>query len=156
MFLCDEMVGGLGRWLRAAGYDTAMPPQGAGDEWLVACAATEGRTILTRDARIAERRLASGRVFRLHGDSLEGWAAQVAAGLGVDWRHRPFSRCLICNLPLRPHPLGPDAVPPRSRGDAGPVMQCPRCRRAYWQGGHHRRMSERLSRWRAGDFRAGG
>ena len=24
-FLCDEMLKGLGRWLRVAGYDTVMP-----------------------------------------------------------------------------------------------------------------------------------
>ena len=34
-FLCDEMLWGLGRWLRAAGYDTATAARGlAGGELL--------------------------------------------------------------------------------------------------------------------------
>ena len=30
-FLCDEMLAGLGRWLRIAGYDTAIARRGRRD-----------------------------------------------------------------------------------------------------------------------------
>ena len=34
-FLCDEMLVGLGRWLRIAGYDTAIADRGRRDRDLV-------------------------------------------------------------------------------------------------------------------------
>lgn len=34
--LCDEMLKGIGRWLRAAGYDTAIAQDGVADEDLLA------------------------------------------------------------------------------------------------------------------------
>lgn len=149
LFLCDEMVGRLGRWLRAAGYDTAMPAPGAADRDVVTLAVAENRVILTCDAALAEHRRAAGRVFSLSGDRLEGWVGQITPAFHIDWLARPFSRCLVCNGELGPHPAGRAVLPPGARDAAGPVMHCPRCDKPYWLGRHARRMRERLSRWRA-------
>ncbi len=149
-FLCDEMVVGLGRWLRAAGYDTSQPERGASDRLVVEQAIAEDRKILTRDGAIGARRLAAGRVFALRGDRLEEWAAQLTPALGVDWLRRPFSRCLSCNTELLPHPHEPPRL--LGLGVDGALMHCPSCDKIYWRGGHTRRMHERLSRWRAGRF----
>lgn len=151
-FLCDEMVGGLARWLRAAGYDTALPAPAESDRNLVERAAAQGRTILTRDGAMAERRLAAGRLFALDGDRVGDWAAQMTQALAIDWLAAPFSRCLLCNQPLAPHPLGTAALPERLRDLDGPVMRCACCDKTYWRGGHVRRMEHRLRRWHAGDF----
>jgi uncharacterized protein with PIN domain len=43
-FLCDEMLRGLGRWLRAAGYDTVIA---AGTVRTVAILATANRALST-------------------------------------------------------------------------------------------------------------
>ena len=150
-FLCDEMVVGLGRWLRAAGYDTSWPERGASDRRVVEQAITEDRKILTRDGAMGERRLAAGRIFALQGDRLEQWAAQLTPALGVDWLRRPFSRCLLCNVELLPHPRGAAPHPPAIHLD-GTIMRCPCCDKLFWRGGHTRRMHERLSRWRDGRF----
>src|SRR5438128_10712908 len=46
---CDEMLARLGRWLRAAGYDTAIAAGGLPDAALIARCAAEARILVTRD-----------------------------------------------------------------------------------------------------------
>ena len=52
-FLCDEMLRGLGRWLRAAGYDTVIAGGGIPDRALAARCAEEDRVLLTKDRQLA-------------------------------------------------------------------------------------------------------
>jgi hypothetical protein len=58
-FLCDEILAGLGRWLRIAGYDTAIAARGCRDCDLVEQAHAEQRILLTRDRRLVEIRRAN-------------------------------------------------------------------------------------------------
>jgi uncharacterized protein with PIN domain len=138
----------LGRWLRAAGHDTAIAEGGADDAALIARCAAEGRVLLTRDRRLASRAEAAVPVLRLAEDGLDAQARALAGALGIDWRHAPFTRCVIDNALLDPAP--PEAaaqLPLRSRGTGGPLRRCPCCGRLYWPGGHVRRMRERLAAW---------
>ena len=70
-FLCDEMLVGLGRWLRIAGYDTAIADCGRRDRDLVEHAHAENRVLLTRDRRLVEIRRAKDRILRT-GDEVSG------------------------------------------------------------------------------------
>ena len=54
--LCDEMLKGIGRWLRAAGYDVAIVDDGVHDDDLLARACAENRLLLTCDRRPGTRR----------------------------------------------------------------------------------------------------
>src|SRR5207253_5667986 len=81
---CDEMLARLGRWLRAAGYDTAIAEGGLVDAEIIARCAAEDRTLLTRDrhlAAIAESRVP---VVRLTETDLAGQARALRAALGID------------------------------------------------------------------------
>ena len=127
-FLCDEMLAGLGRWLRAAGYDTGKAERGEHDRVLVALAEREGRVFLTRDRSI-ERISTTGAVWMLPRGGLEAEARELTAR-GVDWRHAPFTRCLADNTPLVP--AGPDEIARMPRGSRelpGPHRSCPDCGR---------------------------
>jgi len=146
--MCDEMLLRLGRWLRAAGYDTAIAEGGADDAALIARCTAEGRVLLTRDRRLAERTEGCVPVVRLAENTVEEQARMLAATLGIDWQRAPFTRCVIDNAELEPAP--PEAagqVPMRSRQAGGPLLRCPACFRLYWPGGHVRRMRERLAAW---------
>jgi uncharacterized protein with PIN domain len=156
--MCDEMLLRLGRWLRAAGYDTAIATGGTEDAALIARCATEGRVLLTRDRHLAACAAACIPVLRLAEDTIDGQARGLAATLGIDWLRAPFTRCIIDNMVLDPAP--PEAiaeVPPRSREAVGlqpagsprgeSLLRCPACNRLYWPGGHVRRMRERLASW---------
>ena len=145
--LCDEMLKGLARWLRAAGYDTVIA-DGETDRELLEQALRENRLLLTRDRHLARYTDAPGHVCLLEGDNLDAWARQLRRQCHIDWLHRPLSRCLLCNLPLQTvtHPIA--HLPPDVRD--GPLCHCPGCGRIYWRGGHARRMLDRLQRWQNG------
>jgi len=147
--LCDEMLMRLGRWLRAAGYDTAIAESGMPDREIVAQACSEERLLITRDRKMAEHRLARGRLIILNARGLHDQAREVAARLGIDWTRRPFSRCLVCNTPLK---RGEDAhflqVPPESRKVIDEVYICPGCGKTFWHGSHVARMRRKLAAWK--------
>lgn len=142
--LCDEMLLGLGKWLRAAGYDTALANTGSDDRDLLAMALREGRLLLTRDRHLATFSESRDTVRLLHGNSLAEWAAELLAeDPCIDWLHAPFTRCLKCNRVLLPGDGG-YPVAEWVRENAAPSWHCPVCRQAFWHGGHVERMLQRL------------
>ena len=148
-FLCDEMLVRLGRWLRAAGYDTRIADSGSDDGRLLDTAIAEDRILLTRDRELVKRRDAGDRVVVLEAADLEGMAGEVGRRLEIDWLAAPFTRCVVDNAVLgEPREAELTVVPPRARAMGGPFTVCPDCRRVYWSGSHRRRMRERLNRWR--------
>ena len=165
--MCDEMLLRLGRWLRAAGYDTAIAAGGTEDAALIARCAAENRVLLTRDRPLAARAEASVAVVHLAEETIDAQARALAAALGIDWLHALFTRCVVDNAVLVPAP--PEAwaeVPPRSREAVGlqptgltrggKLLRCPQCSRLYWPGGHVRRMRQRLAAWAGGATGASG
>jgi uncharacterized protein len=144
--LCDEMLKGIGRWLRAAGYDAAIAADGASDQALATQARAEGRLLLTCDRRLAA--LAGGAPTLILASERLDQAARELKDFGIDWLEAPFTRCLIDNAPLAPATAADIAVVPASaRRDDAPLLACPKCARVYWPGSHVRRMRARLERW---------
>jgi uncharacterized protein with PIN domain len=142
--LCDEMLAGLARWLRAAGHDTALAAPCTADDALATQARHEQRLLLTRDRRLAE---APGAL--LLPERLDAQAAALAQ-IGLDWLAAPFTRCLVDNMKLRPADDAEFRQLPRDTGRRpGPFQACPACGRLYWPGSHVRRMAARLEQWAA-------
>jgi uncharacterized protein with PIN domain len=148
--LCDEMLQGLGRWLRAAGYDTAIARRGLDDRDIVSIARSERRMLLTCDRELGGRLELEGRVVALPPSGLDAAALAVRDRLQIDWLRAPFTRCLLDNTPLRPAAPGDlSKLPLPARDGPGPIRTCPACSRIYWPGSHVRRMRARLERWQA-------
>ena len=148
-FVCDEMLQGLGRWLRTAGYDTKIATNGEDDRALLKWARKEGRLFLTRDRRLlSENGAYAESVVLLMANDLSGCVAELTRRIGIDWLNAPFSRCLLCNHPLitierdRQPPMAEPL--PQDVWDKGPVLYCEVCRKAYWEGSHVRRMRAKL------------
>lgn len=147
-FLCDEMLKRLARWLRAAGYDAVVAPDGSPDRELLRRARRESRLLITRDRKLLEHRDAAGVVVLLEGGSTDETARALAERIPINWLHAPFSRCLICNTPLEQARVTHEArAPVRMRGHGLPIWLCPDCGRLYWEGSHVRRMQARLRAW---------
>lgn len=152
-FLCDAMLGHLARWLRAAGYDTLIAHGDAEDRALIERAIADGRIILTRDRKLREIHGAERHAVVVERERLPQLAAEITQRFGVDWLFQPFRRCLVCNLVLTPAPeLARRRLPADVRAAAADVNYCRQCDKLYWPGGHVRRMTRRLERWRAGEF----
>jgi uncharacterized protein with PIN domain len=147
-FLCDEMLRGLGRWLRVAGYDTLIAEGGLPDRLLAARCAQDDRILLTKDRQLAATAAGVAQVVLIAGTGVDDAALNLRESLDIDWRHAPFTRCIVDNRPLEPAP--PDfvaRVPERSRTAGDPLRVCPGCGRLYWPGSHVRRMQRRLAQW---------
>jgi len=146
-FLCDEMLKGLARWLRAAGYDTQLCAAGASDRNLLEQARNEQRWLITRDHKLQEFRHAKGTVIHLKSNGTEACAQELMIHLPIDWQLRPFTRCLVCNKPLTVASAEQiERVPSDSRKLANPLLECTQCDKLYWAGGHVERMTEKLKK----------
>jgi len=146
--LCDEMLHRLGRWLRAAGYDTAITASGLRDREVIELCIAEGRILLTKDRELASAARSVIRVVLLAGTSTDADARAVGDALNLDWQYAPFTRCVIDNARLRPAASKDAAhLPQNARASGGPVFVCPACGRIYWSGGHVWRMRRRLASW---------
>jgi hypothetical protein len=143
-FICDAMLGRLARWLRALGYDTTYHPE-ADDAELIRRSWLEGRTILTRDTRLAARR-AARRHLVIQDDQVERQLRQVVRELALKVGENAFSRCICCNQPLqrvrKEEVKG--IVPPYVYATQESFSRCPSCGRRYWKGTHWQRMVEVL------------
>lgn len=145
-FLCDEMLGRLGRYLRAAGYDTLIAAGGMSDADLLRSARAEGRHFLTLDRLVLEQKAASGVACLLPRGDLDGLARAVSDRFAIDWLARAFSRCLVDNTLLEPADETLRRALPADLHDRE-ARHCPACGRLYWAGSHYRRMRARLAAW---------
>lgn len=147
-FFCDAMLGGLSRWLRAAGYD-AIFEHGIDDADLIARARASGRVLLSSDGGIFERSLVrDGEVRALFVPRGLGTLAQAdhvlrALGLGL----RP-PRCMACGGRLEDVEKAEilASLPPRVAEGQEAFWRCGRCGRLFWKGTHWRGIEASLAR----------
>lgn len=127
-FLRDEMLRGLGRWLRAAGYDTVIAAGGLPDRALAARCAEEDRVLLTKDRQLATTVMGTAPVVLVPGGGIDKAARALRLALDIDWQHAPFTRCIVDNRPLKAEPPHlATRVPERSRAAGGPLRVCREC-----------------------------
>ncbi len=147
-FLCDEMLGRLCRYLRAAGYDALQAGGGRSDRELLLQCRDEKRYFLTHDQLIEEHKAARGVALLLPQGDLDRLAAALGAHFRLDWLAHAFTRCIEDNTPL----IAADAaalarIPADALRPGEPFRHCPTCGRVYWRGSHYKRMRARLEKW---------
>jgi uncharacterized protein with PIN domain len=148
--VCDAMLAGLARWLRAAGHDTLIAASEKSDADLIETSRAEQRVLLSRDRHLIERAQGEITAVLLIGNDLDEHVRQLRAALDLNWNFAPFTRCLIDNSVLRPaNESERMSVPERSRHLPGPFTSCPSCGRVFWPGSHVKRMTQRLELWQA-------
>jgi len=146
-FWCDAMLGGLARWLRAAGYDAAWV-EGIDDADLLRRALADGRILLTCDSGLAVHgAIRTGRVravFLPPGLDKFEQLRLVLARLGLA---RRAPRCMACGGRLVPIPreAARPEVPPRTFAWCDAYFRCDRCAKVFWQGTHWHRIEARLA-----------
>jgi uncharacterized protein with PIN domain len=149
-FLCDAMLGGLAKWLHAAGNDTYYAREGIdiSDGVLVRMAIEEGRVLLTSDRGFLERKPVRDEevsLLMVPHLPLEDQLRLVAGSFDLD-RHP--SRCMECNGELetvRPEAIV-ERVPPGVIRDHQKFFRCRGCDRVFWHGSHWERIGGRLGR----------
>jgi len=131
-FDIDASLGRLAKWLRILGFDAAYPCREP----------STGRFFVTSresTGRLRTITIQSGDVL----EQVKRVLDEIAVAPDPDLF---FSRCLLCNLPVRP--VSREHVAGRVPGSITEVVsefnECPGCGRVYWQGSHSGRIKARL------------
>jgi len=143
-FLCDPSLGGLARWLRAAGYEAEAARPRDGD--LLGEARRRQALLVTTDSRQASRMAAEGELQVLWIPSNLSRVRQLGVVLrDLDLEPRE-PRCMACGAELRAVPKREvaDRIPPRTARWKDEYFLCAGCGRLYWQGTHWERILARL------------
>ena len=150
-FVCDAMLGGLARWLRAAGYDAEFV-YGIDDRDLIERARATGATLLSSDGPMFERNvIKNGTVKALFIPRDLTVSAQLAFVMTVlRLAVRQMPRCMACGgalIEVEKESIRAEA-PPKSFAACAQFWRCDRCGKLLWQGAHWRRISARLAEMR--------
>ncbi|MGO9096734.1 MAG: Mut7-C RNAse domain-containing protein [Bryobacteraceae bacterium] len=141
-FVLDVHLGRLAAYLRMLGFDSWYRNRCA-DERLAEVSRSERRILLTRDVGLLKRgSLTHG--YYLRATQPRQQLAEVVRRFDLGRLAKPFSRCMRCNTPLEQ--ARKDQVRHQLPGQVALLhdefLRCPACGRAYWKGGHFRRMRE--------------
>lgn len=145
-FLCDAMLGGLAKWLRAARYSAEFDVK-IKDGALVRRALEENKVVLTSDSGILERYAVEqelvNTVFVPLGLSPVEQLAYVMGEMDLGLHE---SRCMQCNGKLERVPLDAvrDHVPEKVQEYCDEFFRCSQCKKVYWHGTHWTSIERRL------------
>ncbi len=147
-FLCDPSLGGLARWLRAAGYEARTAP-GVPGHRLPDEALRRGLVMLTSEAEVLDRRIvADGSLLVVWVPSaltMDEQLPLVAAELGLTLRE---PRCMACGgglVPAAKEAVLP-RIPPRTALWKDEYFVCAECDHLFWRGTHWERIEATLRR----------
>jgi uncharacterized protein len=146
-FWCDAMLGGLARWLRAAGYDAAWI-EGIDDAELVRRALASGRILLTCDVPLMQRgAIRSGRVRAVLVPPGLRKFEQLRHVLAALELARRDARCMACGgeLVKVPRESARPEAPPRTFDWLQEFHRCDRCAKLFWRGTHWQRIDALLA-----------
>jgi hypothetical protein len=145
-FICDAMLGGLARWLRAAGYDAEFE-YGIDDGVLLDRARRSGRMVLSSDGPLFERNVVrGGEVRALYVPQQLNKLEQLRFVFGRLGLRLRAPRCMACGGALEEvpkHTVMGD-VPPLAYRHCERFWRCGRCGKLLWRGTHWQRITRRL------------
>lgn len=131
-FDVDGMLGRLAKWLRILGFDAAFPRP----------VPSEGRIFVTM-----KKDTPPGKAIRITTTGPVQQLKELLEQSGIDPdRSLFFTRCLVCNVPVRPisrNDVAGKIPEPVSRMTSAFNM-CPGCGRVYWEGSHGKRIGKVL------------
>ena len=146
-FLCDAMLGGLARWLRAAGYDAKFE-YGIDDRELIRRARSSGRIVLSSDGPLFERNIIKdGTVPAVYiPQQISKLEALQFVMRQLELALRP-PRCMGCGGKLTEVPKHEviDEAPPLAFRNCEKFWRCGRCGKLLWHGTHWQRITKRLA-----------
>ena len=145
-FIADVMLGRLARWLRILGYDTLYESNYTDDD-LFFKAHQEKRILLTRDSDLAQRMNPKYCCFITEPVVTEQ-VKQVVAHYRLNTTDHLFSRCTLCNEPVKPinKPHVEGRVPEFVYDTINEFYYCEKCNKIYWAGSHIKQVRELLSK----------
>jgi len=143
-FVVDCMLGKCAKWLRILGFDTLFFSK-AEDNRLIRIAREQDRILLTRDTGIIEK-AKKIKVLFIQSERWKAQVQQVLDELDIKKQVRPYSRCIECNVALKPlsKKQAKNLVAPFVYERSDSFALCPKCGRVFWPGTHHSDMNFKI------------
>jgi uncharacterized protein with PIN domain len=147
-FFCDAGLGGLARWLRAAGYEALWQPK-IQDGDLLRQVKQNGTILLTTDSMLMERRVVRERAVRAF------WlppTLKLEKQVEVVFREFHLKirepRCMTCGgeLVICAKEKLRERIPPKTYRWLDQYFVCRRCDKLFWRGTHWDRIRRQLER----------
>ena len=141
-FICDSMLGGLAKWLRALGYETYWM-HGIEDGELIRFAVKKGLFLLTSDTGIMQRGVVtSGQLPALFipaGMTKKDQFIFAAKELNLK---KLEPRCMLCSgeLVKVDKNMNRGFIPPKTFLWLDIYYRCSRCNKLFWKGTHWKRI----------------
>lgn len=147
-FIVDTHLGKLARNLRMFGFDVLYQRHTSHQE-IIANARQEKRIILTRDQGLLKNKLVT-HGFWIRSTDPQAQIRQVVIRLDLLSQIRPFSRCFLCNTPVKPidKRLISAQLPEKTKRFYNNFTICPVCEKIYWSGSHYQRMLKKIEQIR--------
>ncbi|MCS7089147.1 MAG: Mut7-C RNAse domain-containing protein [Verrucomicrobiota bacterium] len=146
LLFCDAGLGGLARWLWAAGQE-AIWSRAQDDRQLVEQALQAGAVLLTTDTLLLERRvIRTGRLRALWIPPTLEVIEQLALVFTQLELKLATPRCMRCGGRLEQVPKATvaDRIPPRTARWLDEYFLCSVCGNLFWQGTHWQQILNRL------------
>jgi len=145
-FVADSTVGKLAKWLRVMGCDTHL--ERSKNLERMDNLVREGRIMVSRDRQMVKR---YENAVWIQSDRVRDQLLEMKSRkLIPPARERWFSRCLVCNVPLRDarsevaRQNVPEYVAYKTNAR---IRYCPVCGRYFWPGTHRKNMIKQLQCW---------
>jgi len=148
LFICDAGLGGLARWLRAAGHE-AYWQQDIDDDDLLQEARKLAATILTTDSMLMERRVLRDKIIPAFWlPPTLGIPEQLAAVFREFGLAATEPRCMSCGGELlrRDKESLRERIPPKTYRWLDEYFVCARCDKLFWRGTHWERIQRQLTK----------
>jgi uncharacterized protein len=146
-FLCDAGLGGLARWLRAAGYEARWIGEGAQDDDLLDEAQRWPCILLTTDSLLMERRvLRDGIIPSLWVSPSLRMREQLQIVLGELNLPIRDPRCMRCGgvLVEADKEKYREQLPPKTYRWLDEFFMCQGCGQLFWHGTHWEKIKRKL------------
>jgi uncharacterized protein len=150
-FLCDAGLGGLARWLRAAGYEAFWFPD-IDDAELLRRASSSNVIVLTTDSLMMERGvLRDGSIPSFWLPPVLKKEEQLALVLREFDLPPRDPRCMACGGELRPVSKESvrERIPPKTWRWIDEYFVCSQCHQLFWRGTHWDRIRKTIEKQRA-------
>jgi len=151
--ICDNTLEDSAHWLRAAGYDVHIPFNNLDDKQLLDLASHDERVLIIRKNRVQSISTDSENIITVDTDLIFEQIKQISNQLSINWLHKPFSRCMICNTDMVKLNLNQWITLPKNiQENCVTSHGCPSCNRIYWAGDQINRMVDQLKVFNNSDW----
>ncbi|MHC4454579.1 MAG: Mut7-C RNAse domain-containing protein [Planctomycetota bacterium] len=145
-FILDVHLGKLAKMLRMLGFDTVYEND-YDDPEIISRSLQENRIIITRDRVLLHAKVVT-HGYCVRSTNSEKQLCEVLDRFDLYSHIQPFYRCMVCNCKVRSVKKSEILyrLEPKTILYYDEFYTCDGCKRIYWKGSHHDRLSGRLEK----------